>query len=379
MKDLMGNLQECCRPVFGRHETFHPRWGWFSKAVFEAKGNPYVYQQSDAPLLLGVGKNMVRAIRYWGEASTLLKEVRPPKERLTAASPTRRGDALLDPDAGADSYLELSGSLWLLHWWMLQPSPYSIVPLAWYAFNIFRPQEFNASDLEQSFYEECLKGGGEWKPVQNTLVRDSSCFLRTYVATAASQIDDALDAPLRQLGLLSSVPGQKRRFRFQNPVWIAPEVVLYCCVDFLINIQHRASTVTLTRLLQEVNSPGRVLKLREEQLIRSLSDPDVSEWVGLNDSIGTIQVVLKACPEDIRKQSLRQYYGCTYEQAEGIAEGGQEPLYEPACLTEHLQALKKARADAKTSHSDLTKEAAKTDLVQRMELSGTLMEAGVRG
>ena len=33
----MDTLQECCRPVFGRHETFHPRWGWFSKAVFEGK------------------------------------------------------------------------------------------------------------------------------------------------------------------------------------------------------------------------------------------------------------------------------------------------------------------------------------------------------
>ena len=103
---------------------------------------------------------MVRAIRYWGEASTLLKEVKPPKERLTAASPTRRGDALLDPEAGADPYLELSGSLWLLHWWMLAPTPHSMVPLAWYAFNVFRPQEFNASDLEQSFFEECLKEVG---------------------------------------------------------------------------------------------------------------------------------------------------------------------------------------------------------------------------
>ena len=40
----MDTLQECCRPVFGRHETFHPRWGWFSKAVFAGKANPYVFQ-----------------------------------------------------------------------------------------------------------------------------------------------------------------------------------------------------------------------------------------------------------------------------------------------------------------------------------------------
>jgi hypothetical protein len=374
----MDTLQECCRPVFGRHETFHPRWGWFSKAVSEGKTNPYVFQQSDAPLLLGVGKNMVRAIRYWGEASTLLKEVKPPKERLTAASPTRRGDALLAPDAGADPYLELTGSLWLLHWWMLQPAPHSMVPLAWYAFNVFRPQEFNASDLEQSFFEECLKGLGEWKPAQNTLVRDSSCFLRTYVATAASQIDDTLDAPLRQLGLLGVVPGQKRRFRFQSPVWIAPEVVLYCCADYLINIQHRASTVTLARLLQEVNSPGRVLKMREDQLIRALSESALSNWIDLNDSIGTMQVVLKTDLVVTRWQVLQQYYSCNDKQAQAIADGGQEPLFGPSALIKRVQDLKEARLHTMPALAQKSPRSAKSDLVQRMELSAALVEAGVR-
>jgi hypothetical protein len=375
----METLQQCCRPVFGRHETFHPRWGWFSKAVFEGKANPYVFQQNDAPLLLGVGKNMVRAIRYWGEASTLLKEVKPPRERLAAASPTRRGNALLDPDAGADPYLELTGSLWLLHWWMLQPAPYSMVPLAWFAFNAFRPQEFNSSDLEEAFFEECLKGVGEWTPAQNTLVRDSSCFLRTYVASAASQIDDALDAPLRQLGLLGAVAGQKRRFRFQAPSWIAPEVVLYCCTDFLINNQHYASTVTFARLLQEVNSPGRVLKVREEQLIGALSNSALSKWIELNDSIGTMQVVFKCGLETVRWQTLKQYYGCTDDQAQEISDGGQYPLYSPSMLIERLQELKNSRSQTKSLASTRSERVSKSDLIQRMALSATLVEAGVRG
>lgn len=375
----MDTLHECCRPVFGRHETFHPRWGWFSKSVFEAKANPYVFQDSDAPLLLGVGKNMVRAIRYWGEASSLLKEVKPPKERLAAASPTQRGNALLDPVAGVDPYLELTGSLWLLHWWMLQPAPHSMVPLAWFAFNLFRPQEFNASDLEQAFFEECLKGIGEWRPAENTLARDSSCFLRTYVATGASQIDDALDAPLRQLGLLTVIPGQKRRFRFQSPPLIDCEVVLYCCADYLINIQHSASTVSLTRLLKEVNSPGRVLRLREEQLIRALSNSALSSWVDLNDSIGAMQVVLKLDLPTIRCQVLQQYYKCTDDQAQSIADGGQEPLYGPNTLIERVQELKQSRAQAKPALIERSSGSCKSDLIQRMELSAALVEAGVRG
>jgi hypothetical protein len=374
----MDTLQECCRPVFGRHETFHPRWGWFSKAVFEGKANPYVFQQTDAPLLLGVGKNMVRAIRYWGEASTLLKEVRPPKERLSAASPTRRGNALLDPDTGVDPYLELTGSLWLLHWWMIQPAPYSMVPLAWYAFNAFRPQEFNSSDLEEAFFEECLRIGGEWKPVQNTLVRDSSCFLRTYVATSASQIDDALDAPLRQLGLLSVVGGHKRRFRFQAPSSIAAEIILYCVSDFLLNIQHSASTVTLSRLLQEVNSPGRVMKLREDQLIDALSKPILSEWIDLNDSIGTMQLILKKDAQTIRWEVIKRFYDSSDEQALAISKGGQEPLYQPDMLIDRVQTLKHRRVQYEPSASSKEDLDGKSDLIKRMELSAAMIQAGVK-
>ena len=77
-----------------------------------------------------------------------------------------------------------------------------------------------------------------------------------------------------------------------------------------------------------MNGPGRVLKLREEQLIRLLSDSVLTEWVDLNDSIGTIQIVLKTNLEAIRWQVLQHYYCCTEEQAQAIADGGEIPLYE---------------------------------------------------
>jgi hypothetical protein len=252
-----------------------------------------------------------------------------------------------------------------------------MVPLAWFAFNAFRPQEFNASDLEQAFFEECLKGVGDWKPVQNTLVRDSSCFLRTYVATAASQIDDALDAPLRQLGLLAILPGHKRRFRFQSPTWIAPEVILYCCSDFLLNIHHSASTVTLARLLKEVNSPGRVLRLREEQLIGALSHQSLSRWINLSDSIGSVQIVLKSELGEIRWQALEQYFKCSQSQAQAIAEGGQDTLYSPTTLIQRVQELKQARAQEEPQTPPKIDRLHTSDLLQRMELSYAVTQAGV--
>ena len=69
---------------------------------------------------LGVGKNMVNAMRYWSKAFKLTQEHAhgDPSTGARLAAPTWRARWLLDEN-GADPYLEDTGSLWLLHWWLL--------------------------------------------------------------------------------------------------------------------------------------------------------------------------------------------------------------------------------------------------------------------
>ena len=64
-------LVEAAERVFARHETFHPRYLWFRKAYVAVKDDPNIFTQTDAPIRLGVGKNMVRAIRFWGDSSEI--------------------------------------------------------------------------------------------------------------------------------------------------------------------------------------------------------------------------------------------------------------------------------------------------------------------
>lgn len=55
-------------PVFARHETFHPRFGWLKKGFDAALLDSGIFLRDDAPVRLGVGKNMARSIRYWCNA-----------------------------------------------------------------------------------------------------------------------------------------------------------------------------------------------------------------------------------------------------------------------------------------------------------------------
>jgi hypothetical protein len=56
------------KTAFGRHETFPLRYSWLTKGIQALLADPGVFQSDEATVTLGVGKNMVSAIRYWLEA-----------------------------------------------------------------------------------------------------------------------------------------------------------------------------------------------------------------------------------------------------------------------------------------------------------------------
>jgi len=97
-------------PIFARHETFHPRFGWLKKGFDAVCGDPDIFLAEDAHIQLGVGKNMAKSIRYWCKAFKLTDD----------SGITEFGQQLLSED-GFDPYLEDSASLWLLHWQLLKP------------------------------------------------------------------------------------------------------------------------------------------------------------------------------------------------------------------------------------------------------------------
>ena len=91
---------------FARHETFHPRYGWFRKAYAFVADDGHDFNQEDAPVIIGVGKNMVRAIRFWGLAAKLIvRGQQSRRPRTPSLVPTRRGRALFG-EQGWDPYME---------------------------------------------------------------------------------------------------------------------------------------------------------------------------------------------------------------------------------------------------------------------------------
>jgi len=200
--------------VFARHETFHPRFGWLKKGCDRASTDAEVFLREDAPVRLGVGKNMVRSIRYWCAAFKLLKDDQP----------TEFGQQLLCRD-GWDPYLEDPASLWLLHWKLLEAPN---LATAWnVAFNYFRQIEFTAEDL---FYQLCeYRDRVAPRISESSLKKDVSCLLRMYVVqpSQAQVSEDALDCPFTEMGLIHTA-GDSRHYMFRvgRKPSLPPEIVV---------------------------------------------------------------------------------------------------------------------------------------------------------
>jgi len=306
-------LADAAVPAFARHETFHPRYGWFRKALHCAARDPEIFNAPDATVELGVGKNMVKAIRFWGMAAKLVEQGPDSSNRRAAGVfPTDFGESLFDPCSGWDTYMEDPGTLWLLHWKLL--SPRSLLPVWWVAFNEFDAIEFDAAELETAC-RGVIASGTEWnEPSRSSLRKDVTALLRTYAPaerTTRTGIDDLLDCPLRELGLITRSPATGN-FRFaMGPKQTLPPAVVACAVlDYVAFSEPTAKSVLLSRMATEPGAPGRAFRLNEAELADSLrlAVESSSGRLNLASPAGAAQLVWRGDPAELGQSVLNDYY-----------------------------------------------------------------------
>ncbi|RZM78643.1 DUF4007 family protein [Leptolyngbya iicbica] len=295
------NIDEVKAPkvtVFARHETFHPRFGWLKKGFDRAAENPKIFLEDNAPVQLGVGKNMVRSIRYWCNAFELLED----------DEPTEFGEALLS-HSGWDPYLEDPASLWLLHWQLLQQPCYAT---AWdFTFNHFRKVEFTYEDL---YYELCEYRDREATRIADSSIKkDVSCILRMYAGqnAKASMSEDALDCPFTDLRLIQAA-GDKRHYAFRiGPKHNLPaEIIVYAALIFAEGTYQTARTIPIANLLYDNGSPGLIFKLNESALCDAIERVNhIFKELSIDDAAGKLQFTFMTDhPTELAKQVLASYY-----------------------------------------------------------------------
>ena len=121
-------ISDTIKYIFSGHDSFQCRQLWLKKG-FDYIKTQKAFNDDDAVVKLGVGKNMVSSIRFWMKAFNIID---------SKDQPTEFGNKLFDNENGYDPFLEDEASLWLLHYQLVKTgiaSTYSII------FNEFRKEK----------------------------------------------------------------------------------------------------------------------------------------------------------------------------------------------------------------------------------------------
>ena len=276
---------------FSGHQSFTLRNTWLTKGVIECAKNPHVFSEDDALVTLGVGKNMVDAIRHWCLATRVLRD--NPDER-GCYQPTKIGRKVFLDNGGWDPYLEDSGTLWLLHWLLATHGEYATT--VYYAFNELNALEFTRDSLEKDLAG--LAGKLNVRATGNSIRRDINVFIRGYLGRpdrTNHSIEDVLDSPFGELNLLMEEPiGQTYAFS-RGPKDTLPDTVMLFALWEYMQKSAGERTFSFDDLAYRSMSPGRVFKLDELALAERLErmvDATNGAWQ-ITETAGYRQVLIR--------------------------------------------------------------------------------------
>jgi len=219
---------------FRAHDTFFIRKGWLSKGMRNVISSPdvFVNRENNPMDVLGIGANMVKALRYWLVAVGLTSEYNNGKRKQ---KPTSFGSVVYKNDP----YFEEMGTLWLLHYQLVKAdaSQETEATAWWYFFNEFRMSEFTKDDFVTQM-NKYLRNCDEGEKPDRTLEDDFNCIINTYISRMKSNPEKAnpesnIDCPLGELGLIDIANKKGKLYKKSAPPKdsLHPLIVLAVIID----------------------------------------------------------------------------------------------------------------------------------------------------
>ncbi len=278
---------------FGGHQTFPLRITWLPKAAIGlSQGRDVLGDILEGVVALGLGKNMVEALRCWADAYGVAAR------SSHGWALTDEGNAIFGP-TGFDRYLEDVQTLWWLHWKISTQKEGRF--FAWeLAFNRWNEPSFTASALLAAYSKEAARSGRNLSEV--SLKQHFDVWLRTYCAPRANRVaEDGLDSPLTMLNLIRPI-GELEDMGRREAVYafdmgpkrgISQALFRYCLMDWWEARIAGEETVPFQEAASGPGSPGRIFRMPEAEVRSRLE--------ALGRAGGEIELI-----ESLNQQQLRR-------------------------------------------------------------------------
>lgn len=262
--------------VFSGHESFPCKTLWLKKGYdFVVQGNDF--NNPDAVIELGVGKNMVASIRYWirvfgiseGEQTTWL------------------GNYLFDDNNGKDKYLEDLATLWLLHFNLVFNNEAALYQMFFCGVQRERTS-FEREQIITYVKLRMIEAGKASLFNANTVKKDVGVLLQNYALPRKSQSNEDFSSLLIDLDLIrQNSEGKGYYFNIDGKRKVTKEIFLYGLLR--LKEQETDNTISFDTIQEKVGLIFCMQDFETIEMLKQLSNL-YSQYFVYNDVAGVKQV-----------------------------------------------------------------------------------------
>lgn len=288
--------------VINKHGSFYLRSGWGTKIIQAVESDNMIFtpaKELDAVDKIGLGRVMIKALRYWADASGLVVE------HKVQGGIRKEKTPLFNLIAENDRYFQKPGSLLLLHRNLATNESNAT---AWYwAFNEFDKQTFSKNEFVDGFHYYLAVNGMTIKKA--AVDKEFNCFKNTYLGDAKFDIKTVMDedtcpmlSPLHLLRMNSEKKFEKCALSKTD---IPLLVLVYAIAKDNEEECKTGRQISIDKLMEDKKQVGKYFSIRYTKLIDMLLEAENKQMLTLNNNFGNRHIEFA---EVEYSDLLQQYY-----------------------------------------------------------------------
>lgn len=269
--------------IINKHSSFYMRSGWGTKIIQAVEENDMIFtpnNEQHAIDNIGLGRIMIKALRYWSEVMGLTCEEKVQAGIKLVPTP------LYSCIKKNDLYFQRYGSLLLMHRNLSLNKENST---AWYwLFN-----EFNSSILSKETFVEGFQAYlsvNGMKIKKDAVEKEFLCLKNTYVSDDKFDKNRIMDedtypflAPLKVLKAKDKNTYEKRLFSGKE---IPTEILLYSIAQDNLEASENGLQINIDKIIEEKCQVGKYFPMKYSKLLELLMEAENKKYINLNNNFG---------------------------------------------------------------------------------------------
>ena len=258
--------------VFSGHESFPCKTLWLKKG-YDFVVHDKDFNNPEAVIDLGVGKNMVASIRYWLKVFGLCQNDQP----------TWLGNYLFNDEDGRDPYMEDLATLWILHFHLVFNQDATLYNLFFCGYQKGHTQ-FEREHIVTYVKLNMIEANKQTVFNENTVKKDVSVLIQNYALPRKYQSYEDFSSLLIDLDLIrQNTEGKGYYVNFDGKRKVAKEIFMYALL--VLKEQEGDNTISYDTVQDKVGLTFCMQDYETIEMLKLLAN-EYSDYMSYNDNAG---------------------------------------------------------------------------------------------